>query len=132
MNHFFRSVLAILLVVLVLLSASCSSSTQNQTTTPTTPGTTAPDATPKPSVPSPEVDMLPEQEVRIVSINLLGDNKNTDARGELLADLINPLAPDSIGVQECRSAWENAMEHEFGDRYARVGLDCNGKHNGSS
>lgn len=132
MNHFFRSVLAILLVVLVLLSASCNPATLNQTTTPTTPGTTAPDATPKPSEPSPEVDMLPEQEVRIVSINLLGDNKNTDARGELLADLINPLAPDSIGVQECRSAWENAMEHEFGDRYARVGLDCNGKHNATN
>ena len=99
-------------------------------TTEPTPGTTEP--TPGTTEPTPEVEMLPEQEVRIVSINLLGDNKNTDARGELLADLINPLAPDSIGVQECRSAWENAMENEFGDRYARVGLDCNGKHNATN
>ncbi|MBQ9760242.1 MAG: endonuclease/exonuclease/phosphatase family protein, partial [Clostridia bacterium] len=99
-------------------------------TTEPTPGTTEP--TPGTTEPTPEVEMLPEQEVRIVSINLYAGQNNLDVRGELLADLINPLAPDSIGVQECRGGWETTMETRFGDRYARVGLDVNGNHNATS
>ena len=134
MKYSLRFFLATLLVMATLLSVSCGSTHPEPGTTPTlgTTDTTEMTSPNEPINPEPEVKMLPEQEVRIVSINLLGDNKNTDARGELLADLINPLAPDSIGVQECRSAWEAAMEKEFGDRYARVGLDCNGKHNATN
>ena len=78
-----------------------------------------------------EVVMLPEQEVKVISQNLLCDEHTVADRATAMIDSITALEPDSFGVQECVKAWANRIDSSLKDSYARVGVDCNGESAGN-
>ena len=75
--------------------------------------------------------MLPEQEVRVISQNLLCDEHTVSQRYTAMVNSLLALEPDSIGVQECIKAWANRLDAKIGDKYARVGVDCYGEDTGN-
>ena len=143
-----KSMMKLFLVSLLILSMLLTAIACNNSATPTTAttdttatsGTTGTTATtqttagnPEPLPdPQPTVEMLPAQKVNIAGINVLCSTGNIDKRAELLAPMLEALELDSFGVQECVSAWETRLDTYFGDRYARVGVDVNGKPNSTS
>lgn len=74
-----------------------------------------------------EVVMLPEQEVKVISQNLLCDENTVADRATAMINSITALEPDSFGVQECVKAWANRIDSSLKDSYARVGVDCYGE-----
>lgn len=71
--------------------------------------------------------MLPEQDVRVISINLAYNNENMEARGELMMPLLLSYEPDSIGTQE-NGGYTDWLEF-FAEKlpnYGRVGLVSSG------
>lgn len=75
--------------------------------------------------------MLPEQEVKVISQNLLCDEHTVSQRYSAMIQSFLAVEPDSIGVQECIKAWANRLDAKIGDKYARVGVDCYGEDTGN-
>lgn len=137
MSKYYR-ILSMLLVLASLFTLySCNeatplggtSATTATTVTPATTTTTAPPETP-PSPPSPPpVKMLPSQEVTILDQNVLcsgsQDGSTLEQRLPATSQYMLELLPDSIGVQEAKTAWADHLDAALGEKYARVGVECN-------
>ena len=100
--------------------------------TPMYDNTTATNATTsqtKQESPSPEaVKMLPEQEVKILSQNVLcsgtQNGSTLQERKVATAKYMLEMSPDSIGVQEATATWADYLDTQLGSKYARVGVEC--------
>lgn len=127
-NH---RILALLLIIASLFALfSCETGTTNtapNATTATTPTatTTVPPLENPPS--PPPVKMLPAQEVIILDQNVLCsgsiDGSTLEQRLPATSEYMLDLLPDSIGVQEAKTAWADHLDEALGDKYARVGVD---------
>lgn len=140
-----KLLLSLMIASTLLTSVACGGDTSGTSGTTDTSGTTGTSGTTQttestettssdpqadPDIipdPEPDVEMLPEQEIRVVGINIFVGQNDLAVRGALLAELLNPLNLDSFGVSECSGKWEDELEKYFGDRYARIGVDFNGK-----
>lgn len=137
-KHTWIRLISILLVCVqaLLLFACAPAAPTDGTTTEEEVTTPLPATTPSPTTPqtptTPTVTMLPSQEVKVVGINLLVNRDSVDQRAPLMLSLLTPIGADSIGVQECAGKWEDYLREGLGDKYGRVGLDCNGKENATS
>lgn len=71
--------------------------------------------------------MLPAQEVKVLSQNILTNDSNhlpREQRAPVMIDYFLSLGLDSIGVQECVSQWADLLDAGLGHLYARVGVEC--------
>ena len=75
--------------------------------------------------------MLPAQEVKVFSQNMLCDEHTVSERDDAMIKSLLSIEVDSFGVQECIKAWANRLDSKLGDKYARVGVDCNGDNVGN-
>lgn len=136
-------ILALTLVIASLFTLfSCGNGAINSTTntttettpeaTPTTPSVTTPQSQPQnqpqnqPS--STPAKMLPAQEVKILDQNVLAsgswDGSTLAQRLPATSEYMLEMLPDSIGLQEAKSAWADHMDSALGAKYARVGVEC--------
>ena len=128
-QSFMKKLTALLLSVLMLFALpSCN----DDATDVTTPEATITEA-PAPQDQPPVVEMLPTQEVLVLSQNVLNGNAESIAqRAPTMIEYFLETNADSIGVQECVANWANALDEGLKDRYARVGVECgSGKDKGS-
>ena len=132
-----KMICTLLLGALTLSGVACNTNDSGNTDTTnaveqsiqTTEGATAEQATEKETEQKndTEVVMLPEQEVKVISQNLLCDENTVSNRATAMINSITALEPDSFGVQECVKAWANRIDSSLKDSYARVGVDCYGE-----
>ena len=120
---------AFLLAGLMLLALPSCDQGDGDSTTPAEITTT--DPTPAPE-PPPEVEMLPAQEVRILSQNVLAASKIEDiqSRAPTMIEYFMNSNADSIGVQECVTNWTNILDEALAEKYARVGVAVDGNDKG--
>ena len=127
----------ILMSMVVLLGCfACKAETGNlpDTTSASTPTQTIPavkvTSTPTCPTPTPNISgVLPEQEVRIVDINVDGNTATAQDRSAGLISTILSYEPDSIGVQEVRDNWNTILSNALGSVYGRVGTAADGQLN---
>ena len=128
MNFFktlcFQKLTALLLALLMLFALPACT----MKVTVTTPAiTTQVDPLPDPPQDDdpPMVEMLPEQEVLVLSQNVLnGDAESIAQRAPTMLSYFLEMNADSIGVQECVAAWADALDEGLNEKYARVGVEC--------
>jgi len=132
-----KKFLLIFMSLVVLLSCfACTSETENfHTATPvSTPTQIIPTievtSTPTGPTPTPNISgVLPEQEVRIVDINIDGNTATAQERSNGLISTILSYEPDSIGVQESRDNWNTILANALGNTYGREGTAADGQIN---
>ena len=69
--------------------------------------------------------ILPPQEVKVLSQNVLCDEHTIKDRADAMAKSILEVMPDSFGVQECTKTWAKRLATSL-NIYGRVGVDCYG------
>ncbi|MBE7064974.1 MAG: hypothetical protein E7384_04065 [Ruminococcaceae bacterium] len=123
--------------LLVLFSSfSCKNGTDNLSTSTSIPTSTmiipTIDVPPTPTGPTPTPNIsgvLPEQEVKIVDINIDGNTATAQNRASGLISTIISYEPDSIGVQESRDNWNTIMTSALSPIYGREGTAADGQIN---
>ena len=135
-NLCFQKLTALLLALLMLFALPSCNQGDGDVTTPTSDTTTAQTTpeNPEPENPAPEnpepenppvVQMLPAQEVLVLSQNVLNGNAASIAqRAPVMIEYFLASNADSIGVQECVANWADALDEGLKEKYARVGVEC--------
>ena len=123
-NLCFQKLVALMLALLMLLALPACNNAADEVTTPS-------DQAPPQDNP-PAVEMLPEQELRVLGQNVLASSKLEDiqSRAPTMIEYFLNSNADSIGVQECVTNWTSILDEELADRYARVGVAVDGNDKG--
>ncbi len=109
--------LCMILISVVVFSSCCNNNPTAETEGPNN----------DPQAEIGDITMMPEQDVRIISINLAYNNENMEARGEIMMPLLLSYEPDSIGTQENGgyTDWLKFFAEKL-PNYGRVGLVSTG------
>ena len=115
---------ALLLALLMLFALPACNNAADAVTTPSI--TTQADPLPDPPQDDdpPVVEMLPEQEIRVLDQNVLCNANSISQRAPTMIEYFLSSNVDSIGVQECVAAWADALDEGLKEKYARVGVEC--------
>ena len=130
----YRIVGILLAIASILALPSCGGTPADDKTTATTATTATIETTEttsstqqEPDAPE-DVKMLPAQEVKILSQNVLcsgmQNGSTLQERKVATAKYMLELSPDSIGLQEATSTWADYLDAQLGFKYARVGVEC--------